>query len=54
MLGAPVCPVFMMILLCCLYIDVKEYLSEFKVLFIIYGELAVSETKCLANNLISQ
>lgn len=32
----------------------EYYLSEFKVLFIIYGELTVSETKCITNNLIRQ
>lgn len=40
------------LLFCCLYIDVKEYyLSESKVPFLIYGELIVSETKRVINNL---
>lgn len=43
------------LLFCCLYIDVKEYyLSEFKVLFLIYGELIVSETKHVINSLKCQ
>lgn len=32
----------------------EYYLSEFKGLFIIYGELNVSENKCIINNLICQ
>lgn len=32
----------------------EYYLSEFKVLFIIYGELTVSETKRIINNLKHQ
>lgn len=30
----------------------EYYLSEFKVVFIIYGELIVSESKCIAGNLM--
>ena len=39
--------------LCCLYIDVKENIicQNLKVLFIIYEELTVSETKGIVSNL---
>lgn len=44
---APVCSVFMILLLC-LYISVKQnvflFLSEFRVVFVIYGEPLVSVT----------